>query len=130
MKTRIDTIQTNYFRQDSELGSDLNDGAAITGIIQLPLECKFIEEIGVFPVRNDENVLTLSKYISLSLNDTVHLFDDVVIGSNVSSLVCLKNLMKKVNMPTPENSFIRVASLAITNSIKLNSSIKVIVKWR
>lgn len=128
MKTRIDTIQTNYYRSNGAL--DLNDGAAITGVIQLPLECKFIEEIGVFPVHNNENVLTQSKFISLSLNDTIHIFDDIAVGSNKSSLICLKNLMKKVNIPTPENSFIRVAALSITNDIKLNSSIKVILKWR
>jgi len=130
MKWSIDTIQTNYYRADGVLFGDLNDGGAITGIIKLPLECNFIEEIGILPVYNEENVLTPNKFISLTLNDTIHILDEVVIGSNESRLFCLKNLMKKVNVPTTENSFIRVATLTITDDIKSNSSIKVIIKWR
>lgn len=128
MKTRIDTIQTNFSRFNGEL--NYNDGAAMANIIQLPLECRYIDEIGVFPVYNDENVLTESKYISLTLNDSVHILDDVVVGSCKSKLITMSNLMKKVALATPENSFIKVTALSITNQIKTNSSIKVIMKWR
>lgn len=128
MPLLVQTVETNFYRSNGAL--DYNDGFAVATTVQLPLECKYIEEIGLFPTINDENVITTSKYVSISLNDTVHIIDEIVIDKVNSKHICFNNIMKKVNISTPQNSFIRIAPLALNHSVKFNSSIKLLIKWR
>lgn len=124
MPLSVEIIKTHETYALYDGAFDFNINAAT---LWLPIDCKMIEAIGVMAIKNDgaEGV----KHISLSLNDTQHIADLLVINNTGLNLVGFKDIMNKVDIPINTKSFIRLAPLSLGKTTISNSTFKVYVQW-